>query len=146
MTDPAGNSPGQARSVRIGPKGLLGTGVTLLHNRLELLGVELAEERARLFSMLAYGGAAFLCLAAGLIFLAVFLTVLMWDSNRLLALGGLFRAVPRRRRCQPAGGDMGLARSGSKLFSASLAELRKDTQDADVRRYRKAAIDELPRD
>ena len=85
MTDPVADAPGQ-RGLFASAKGLLGTGVSLLHNRLELLGVELAEERVRLFSLLAYGGAAFLCLAAGLIFLAVFLTVLMWDSNRLLAL------------------------------------------------------------
>jgi uncharacterized membrane protein YqjE len=66
MIDPAGDAPGRG-GLFASAKGLLGTGVALLHNRLELLGVELAEERVRLFSMLAYGGAAFLCLAAGLI-------------------------------------------------------------------------------
>ena len=106
-------------------RGLLGTGVTLLHNRLQLLGVELAEERVRLVSMLAYGGAAFLCLAAGLVFLAVFLTVLMWENNRLLALG-VFSALFLGAGIASAALAMSLARSGSKLFSASLAELRKD--------------------
>lgn len=108
-------------------RGLLGTGVALLHNRLELLGVELAEERVRLVSMLAYGGAAFLCLAAGLVFLAVFLTVLMWDSNRLLALG-IFSALFLGAGAFGAALAMSLARRGSKLFSASLAELRKDRE------------------
>ena len=111
----------------VSAKGLLGTGVTLLHNRLELLGIELAEERARLFSMLAYGGAAFLCLAAGLVFFAVFLTVLMWDSNRLLALA-VFSALFLGAGVVSLLVTLSLARSGSKLFSASLAELRKDTQ------------------
>lgn len=106
-------------------KGLLGSGVTLLHNRLELLGVELAEERVRLISMLAYGGAAFLCIAAGLIFLAIFITVLLWDSNRLLALG-VFSALFLGAGIVSLTLAMSLARSGSKLFSASLAELRKD--------------------
>lgn len=106
-------------------KGLLGTGVTLIHNRLELLGVELAEERVRLVSMLAYGGAAFLCLSAGLVFLSVFLTVLLWDSNRLLALG-VFSALFIGAGVTSLMLAMSLARSGSKLFSASLAELRKD--------------------
>ncbi|MDK9705068.1 MAG: phage holin family protein [Sulfuritalea sp.] len=106
-------------------KGLLGTGVALIHNRLELLGVELAEERARLISMLAYGGAAFLCIAAGLIFLAIFLTVLLWDSNRLLALG-IFSALFLGAGIASLMLAMSLGRSGSKLFSASLAELRKD--------------------
>lgn len=108
-------------------KGLLGTGVTLLHNRLELLGVELAEERVRLVSLLAYGGAAFLCIAAGLIFLAIFLTVLLWENNRLLALG-VFSALFLGAGVASLTLAMSLARSGSKLFSASLAELRSDRE------------------
>ena len=126
MIDPAGDAPGRG-GLFASAKGLLGTGVALLQNRLELLGVELAEERVRLFSVLAYGGAAFLCLAAGLVFLAVFLTVLMWDSNRLLALG-VFSALFLGAGVVSLLVAMGLARSGSRLFSASLAELRKDTR------------------
>ena len=126
MIDPAGNASGQ-RGLFASAKGLLGTGVTLLHNRLELLGVELAEERARLISLLAYGGAAFLCLAAGLIFVAIFLTVLMWDNNRLLALG-VFSALFLGAGIASLVLTMSLAKSGSKLFSASLAELRKDRE------------------
>lgn len=108
-------------------KGLLGTGITLLRNRLELLGVELAEERVRLLSLLAYGGAAFLCIAAGLIFLAIFLTVLLWENNRLLALG-VFSALFLGAGIASLTLAMSLARSGSKLFSASLAELRSDRE------------------
>lgn len=124
MADAAGGTPDQ-RGLFASSKGLLGTGVKLLHNRLELLGVELAEERVRLISLLAYGAAAFLCIAAGLIFLAIFLTVLLWESHRLLALG-VFSAL-----FLGAGGvslalAISRARAGSKLFSASLAELRKD--------------------
>lgn len=126
MTDPAVNAAGQG-GLFASAKGLLGSGVALLHNRIELFGVELAEERVRLFSLLAYGGAAFLCLAAGLIFLAVFLTVLMWDSNRLLALA-VFSALFLGAGIVSLLVTMRLARSGSKLFSASLAELRKDNQ------------------
>ncbi|MCF8179310.1 MAG: phage holin family protein [Sulfuritalea sp.] len=108
-------------------RGLLATCVSLLQNRLELFGVELAEERARLLSMLAYGGAAFLCVAAGLIFLAIFLTVMFWDSNRLLALG-VFSALFLGAGLASLVLAVSLARSGSKLFSASLAELRKDRE------------------
>ncbi|MCX7156402.1 MAG: phage holin family protein [Rhodocyclales bacterium] len=124
MGDGAGKVPDQ-RGLFASAKGLLGTGVTLIHNRLELLGVELAEERVRLVSMLAYGGGAFLCIAAGLIFLAIFLTVLLWDSNRLLALG-IFSALFLGAGVASLMLAMSLGRSGSKLFSASLAELRKD--------------------
>jgi len=124
MGDGAGKAPDQ-RGLFASAKGLLGTGVTLIHNRLELLGVELAEERVRLISMLAYGGAAFLCIAAGLIFLAIFVTVLLWDSNRLLALG-IFSALFLGAGIASLMLAMSLGRSGSRLFSASLAELRKD--------------------
>lgn len=120
MDDGAGQ-----RGLFASTRGLLGTGVTLLHNRLELLGVELAEERVRLVSLLAYGGAAFLCLAAGLIFLAIFLTVLLWDSNRLLALG-VFSALFIGAGIACLILARSLTRSGSKLFAASLAELRSD--------------------
>ena len=126
MFDAAGDAPGQ-RGLFASAKGLLGTGVTLVHNRLELLGVELSEERARLFSLLAYGAATFLCLAAGLIFLAVFFTVLLWDSNRLLALG-IFSALFLGAGIASLVLTMSLAKSGSKLFSASLAELRSDRE------------------
>jgi uncharacterized membrane protein YqjE len=124
MGEPAGKAQDQ-QGLFASTRGLLGTGVTLLHNRLQLLGVELAEERVRLVSMLAYCGAAFLCIAAGLIFLAILLTVLMWESNRLLALG-IFSALFLGAGIASAALALSLARGGSKLFSASLAELRKD--------------------
>ena len=126
MGDRAGKVSEQ-RGLFASTKGLLGTGVTLLHNRLELLGVELAEERVRLVSLLAYGAAAVLCILAGLIFFAIFLTVLLWESNRLLALGA-FSALFLGDGIASLMLAMSLARSGSKLFSASLAELRKDRE------------------
>ncbi|MDP2822843.1 MAG: phage holin family protein [Sulfuritalea sp.] len=124
MGDAAGKVSDQ-RGLFASTKGLLGTGVTLLHNRLDLLGVELAEERVRLVSLLVYGAAAFLCIATGLIFLAIFLTVLLWENNRLLALG-VFSALFLGAGIASLTLAMSLARSGSKLFSASLAELRRD--------------------
>lgn len=126
MGGAAGNGSGE-RGLFASTKGLLGTGITLLHNRLELLGVELAEERVRLVSVIAYGAAAFLCIAAGLIFLAILFTVLLWDSNRLLALG-VFSALFLGAGIASLTLALRLARSGSKLFSASLAELRKDRE------------------
>lgn len=106
-------------------KGLLGTAAALLKNRLELLGIELAEERNRLLALLLWSAVAFAGLAAGLVFLAVLITVLLWDGNRLLALGifsalflgaGFYAVVMASR----------LARAGSRLFATSLAELHKD--------------------
>lgn len=106
-------------------KGLLVTGLGLARTRLELLVTELEEEKARLLGLIVYGAAAFVLLAAGLIFLAIFLTVLFWDSNRLLVLGVITALFL-------GGGGvaltvcLGLARSRSRLFAASLAELERD--------------------
>ena len=106
-------------------RGLVATGVATLQVRLELLSTELQEEKARILGLLAYGAAALVLLAVGLVFLAIFFTVLLWDSNRLLVLG-VFSAL-----FLGAGGvtltlAMRLARSDSRLFSASLAELAQD--------------------
>lgn len=106
-------------------RGFATTSVALLRTRLELLQVEIREEVGRIAALLMWAVAAVLLGAAGLVFLAVFVTVLLWESHRLLALGicaALFLA---------AAGVAGflvmrLARQGSQLFSASLAELRRD--------------------
>ncbi|TWO81248.1 hypothetical protein CBW56_05540 [Denitratisoma oestradiolicum] len=104
---------------------LLAHGLELLQTRVELLVVEVEEERNRLLHLLALGLAGICFLAIGLAFLAAFLTVLLWDSHRLLALGvfsGLFLAL--------AGGLLWLvvnqAGSASRPFSASLSELSRD--------------------
>jgi uncharacterized membrane protein YqjE len=106
-------------------KGLLGTSLGLLQNRIELLGIELAEERGHLLTLVAYGAAAFVFLGAGLVFLAVLITLLFWDTHPLLVLSlfaGAFLVAGwlalRQALCR--------SRIGSKIFSASLAELRKD--------------------
>lgn len=106
-------------------RGLFATGVAILHTRLELLATEVREEQARLLGMVAFGAAALIFLAAGLVFLSIFFTVLLWDSNRLLVLGifaalflgaGAVALLVARRN----------ARTPSRLFAASLAELAED--------------------
>lgn len=124
MGDAAGGSP-DPRGLFASTKGLLSTGVGLVHNRLQLFGVELAEERVRLVSMIAYGGAALLGIVAGLTFLAIFFTVLLWESNRLLVLG-VFSALFLVAGIVSLMLTVKLARSASRPFTASLEELRKD--------------------
>jgi uncharacterized membrane protein YqjE len=101
------------------------TVLALLGNRLDLLGTELAEERVRLLSLVTYGAVALLSLSAGLVFFSVFLTVLLWDSHRLLVLG-IFSSLFIAGGLLALGMTLGFARAGSRLFVASLAELRKD--------------------
>lgn len=106
-------------------RSLLGNGLALLQTRLELLSVEAQEEKVRLLSLLGYGAAAFVLLSFGLMFLAVLVTVLLWDSHRLLALGA-FTAVFLTGGLIALAAVLRLARTPSKLFSASIAELAQD--------------------
>lgn len=95
--------------------------------RLELLANEVEEEKLRFGQLLLFGSIALFCLAVGSVFLAIFITVLLWESHRLLVLGSLavlffslggVAVVMFRAR----------ASAGSRLFAASLAELGKDRQ------------------
>jgi uncharacterized membrane protein YqjE len=119
---------------RATPEGLFGSlktlGATLaaiLQNRLELLSTDIAEERARLGSILLLSLVALFCLGVGVLLLTLLVVVLFWDTHRLAALGTLtvlFLA---------AGGWIGgLAlqrlRKKPRLFEASIAELAKDRE------------------
>lgn len=118
---PATASGGLLSSAR----NLLATIVAILRTRIELAAAELEEEKIRLGGMLAYAAAAFFFLGFGVILLALFMTVLLWDSHRLLALGvftlgflavggACAAAVLRRARTRPP------------LLAATLAELARD--------------------
>ncbi|GAB4165456.1 MAG: hypothetical protein Fur0039_01480 [Rhodocyclaceae bacterium] len=97
----------------------------IAQTRLELLSVEVQEEALRVEALLVYGTAAALLLGFGAVFVAAFLTVLFWDTHRLVALGiaaavfvsgGVFCVIAARVH----------ARRGSRLFASSLAELARD--------------------
>lgn len=106
-------------------KGLLGTALTLLQTRVQLLATELEEERQRLLSLLLWGAVATAAMGAGLVFLAIFLTVLLWDTHRLLVLG-IFTAFFLGLGLLAAYLAWKLGTSPSGLFTASMAELSRD--------------------
>jgi uncharacterized membrane protein YqjE len=115
-----------------GPVGLLAslrgfavTATGLLRTRLELFKLELHEEAGRLLGLLLWGFAAVLLAVVGAAFVAVFLVVLFWDGHRLVALG-LFATLFVGAAALAVGMALRLARRGSGLFAASLAELRRD--------------------
>lgn len=115
----------RARGLFSSLRNLFATSVATARTRLELLSTELEEERARVLGLLVWGGAALILLAAGTVFTAVFLTVLLWDSHRLLALG-VFSAVFLGAGAVALASALRLANGGSRLFAASLAELSQD--------------------
>ena len=118
-----GASKGLLESLTI----LAGTLVAIAHTRLDLLSVDLEEERAHLLSLLVLTLAALFCLGIGVVLVTILLVVAFWDTHRLLALGALagFYLVI----------GMGVwafalhkARTKPGLFAASLSELFKDRQ------------------
>jgi uncharacterized membrane protein YqjE len=108
-------------------RGLAATVLELLQLRLELLSVEAQEEVLRVGALLVYGAVAVTFLSLGVVFLALLITVALWDSHRVLALalftalfllmGGVAAWLARER-----------VRSGTRLFSASVEELRQDRE------------------
>ena len=65
-------------------RGLLADVIELAQVRFELFTVEAREELARLAGMAVMGALAVVFVSFGLIFLAIFLTVLLWDTHRVL--------------------------------------------------------------
>lgn len=99
----------------------------ILQTRLELLATEFQEEKLRLGTLLGYAAAAFFFLGFGAVMLALFLTVLLWDSHRLLALG-IFTALFLAIGILAALAAARIGRQGSRLFAASIAELAQDRE------------------
>jgi uncharacterized membrane protein YqjE len=106
---------------------LASTLVGMAHTRLELLSIDIAEEREHLFALLILVLLALFCLGVGVVLLALLIVVAFWESHRLLALGGLTGLF-----LLASAGLAWLAvyktRSRPRLFAASLAELSKDRQ------------------
>jgi uncharacterized membrane protein YqjE len=119
------SAPGARPGLLASAKGALGTALTLLQTRLQLLVTELEEERQRLFGLLLWGAIAVLALGVGLVFIAIFLTVLFWDSNRLLVLG-IFSVVFTGLGIVAVFLVQRLVAVRTGLFGASLAELGND--------------------
>ena len=110
-----------------GLRRFIDTALATAQTRLELFVVEAQEEKLRLASLLFNTLLAAVFLGFGVVFLAVFLTVLFWDGYRLVALGagtvvlvacGLVAARNAARE----------ARNGRHLFAASLGELARDRE------------------
>ena len=108
-------------------RGFIAGALSILQTRLELLATELQEEKLRLGTLLGYAAAAFFFLGFGAVMLALFFTVLLWDSHRLLALG-VFTALFLAIGLIAALAAWRLARQSSRLFAASIAELAQDRE------------------
>lgn len=120
-TEPRAPRPRLAESLH----GIVDAGLQTVQTRLELLAVELQEEKLRLTGLALNAVLAGLLLGFGLVFLMIFLTVLFWEEHRLLALG-ISTAVCIGGGLLAASNAARAFRSGTKLFTASLAEFARD--------------------
>lgn len=108
-------------------RGLIDSGLHTVQSRLELLSVEVQEEKLRLTGLVINAVLCGLLLGFGLVFLMIFLTVYFWDDYRLIALGAstavcLLGALMTGIQVSSA------FKRGTRLFSASLAELGRDRE------------------
>jgi uncharacterized membrane protein YqjE len=121
MTEEARRAEGLLDSLR----DLARTFLALLQNRLEIFASEIDEQRALLARIALLAAVAAFCLGLAVILGVLFVVVLFWDTNRLLAIGSLAGALG-------AGGVVALlmlraaVRQRPRLLAATLAELRKD--------------------
>ncbi len=77
-------------SLEHGPlRRMLGSILALMHTRLELIGIELAEERERLVAVLFLGLTAAIFGLLALISLTALIVVAFWDTYRWQALVGI---------------------------------------------------------
>lgn len=123
MSEKPENPESAAARIRL----LLADLTDLLAVRLDLLTVEARLETQRLARLLALGALGTLLLGFGLVFLAVFITVLLWDTHReaalaaftaLFLLGGAVLLLLARL----------VLKQGAQMFAASRAELQADKE------------------
>lgn len=108
-------------------KALLGTLVTIAHDRLELLSTELQEEIGRVAFLLLWGAVALFFAFLGIAFLGLLVVIAVWDDHRLLAaslIAALFLILALTAAVL-AGRQIG---AKPRPFDASLSELAKDSK------------------
>jgi uncharacterized membrane protein YqjE len=122
--------PGEVKDTRVlaALRRLASTAVELLRTRLELLVTELGEERSRIVRFLVLAVSAGFFLALGIISLTFFVILLAWETRPVL-VAGLLTAAYLVVGVGLALKARNIIFTRSKLFSASLEELRKDHDD-----------------
>lgn len=104
---------------------LSATLIAIFQTRLELLAVEVEEEKQRMLAVLGWGAVAVLMGTVACVFLAGFVTVLFWERHPLLVLGlmtlvfALICVVAARRVAA-------LMHASGGMLADSLAELQAD--------------------
>jgi len=106
---------------------LLGSAFVMLQTKLELIGIELAEEKERLLGVLFLGLAAMMLASMALITLTTLIAIVFWDTWRWQALAAITLVY-----ALAAVGLALKARSGLRnaplVFHTTLEEFAKDRE------------------
>jgi len=100
--------------------------VGMARTRLNLLAIEIMQEKSRLWLLLILTALALLFAFMTLLTLSLLVVVAFWDDNRLLAIGCLLAFYV----AATIGALIALrqkAKAGSQLFAGTLSELSKDS-------------------
>lgn len=106
--------------------------VGIVQTRLELLSVDIAEERVHQTAQIVLALLALFCFGVGIVLLSILIVFAFWESHRLAALGGL-AVIFLATGAGVVWFALHKARTKPKLFQASLAELAKDLQHLKAR-------------
>jgi len=135
--DTRGSGSGHRGGLFDSLKTLASTLVAIGRTRLELLSIDIEEERVWLTSMLVWTLTALFCAGLSILLVILFFIVIWWDTHRLLAV-----AIPALllMLCAVLAVNVvrGKMRAKPRLFAASLAEFSKDHAHLDSTHERQA--------
>jgi uncharacterized membrane protein YqjE len=116
----------QSQSGDRGPlRRILSSFFSILQTRLELIGIELAEEKDRLLMVLFMGLAAMMLATMALIALTALVAIAFWDTYRWQALAGITAVYAIAAVACAMRARSGL-RNAPMIFEATLNEFEKD--------------------
>ena len=100
--------------------------VGMVQTRLNLLAVELLQEKGRIWLLLVLTALALMFASMTLLALSVLLVVVFWEDNRILAVGSVL-AFYLLATVVTLVVLLWKSRAGPGLFAGTLGELSKDT-------------------
>jgi uncharacterized membrane protein YqjE len=98
---------------------------SIFETRLELIGIELAEEKERLIGVLFLGLAAMMLAMMALITLTVLIAIAFWDTYRWQSLAAITVAYALVAVLCAVRARAGLS-DAPNIFDSTLAEFKKD--------------------
>lgn len=138
----ADNGDGRPAGLFASLRGVFDTVLGIARTRLDLVGIELAEEKERLVGLLVTVAAIVFALAFAVLFLTLAVVALFWE-NRVIALGactlvyaGVGAWLVAHLRAQLA--------AHPPLFAATIAELAKDRDALRETMSRPSGVPPLP--